>query len=101
MLTLRFAMRAPALGAPATNLYAAAIDMCARAEENHGCLAAVLCERLSLSPLCGGMPPDVAWRYLKRIGGRVPPAAAHSDASSPDGLGDAFTDLMTNLRSSR
>lgn len=40
---LRFDMRAPAMGAPTVDLYAAATEMCAWAE-NHGCLAAVLCE---------------------------------------------------------
>jgi alkanesulfonate monooxygenase SsuD/methylene tetrahydromethanopterin reductase-like flavin-dependent oxidoreductase (luciferase family) len=40
---LRFDMRAPAIGAPAVELYAAATQMCAWAE-GHGCLAAVLCE---------------------------------------------------------
>ena len=43
MFTLRFDMRAPATGAPAVDLYAAAPDMCAWAEQ-HGCLATVLCE---------------------------------------------------------
>jgi alkanesulfonate monooxygenase SsuD/methylene tetrahydromethanopterin reductase-like flavin-dependent oxidoreductase (luciferase family) len=43
MYSIRFDMRAPAFGAPTTDLYAAAIDMCAWAE-HHGCLAAVLCE---------------------------------------------------------
>ena len=40
---LRFDMRAPAMGAPTVDLYAAATEMCAWAE-NHGALAAVLCE---------------------------------------------------------
>ena len=40
---LRFDMRAPAIGAPPVELYAAATDMCAWAE-NHGGLAAVVCE---------------------------------------------------------
>jgi alkanesulfonate monooxygenase SsuD/methylene tetrahydromethanopterin reductase-like flavin-dependent oxidoreductase (luciferase family) len=40
---LRFDMRAPEIGAPTVALYAAATEMCAWAE-NHGCLAAVLCE---------------------------------------------------------
>ncbi len=43
MFTLRFDMRAPAIGAPASDLYAAAIDMAAWAE-TRGCVAAVLCE---------------------------------------------------------
>jgi alkanesulfonate monooxygenase SsuD/methylene tetrahydromethanopterin reductase-like flavin-dependent oxidoreductase (luciferase family) len=40
---MRFDMRAPTIGAPAAELYAAAIEMSAWAE-NRGCLAAVLCE---------------------------------------------------------
>lgn len=43
MFTMRFDMRAPAKGAPAADLYAAALDMCQWAE-THGCLAVVLCE---------------------------------------------------------
>lgn len=43
MFTLRFDMRAPIIGAPSTQLYAAAIEMSAWAEA-HGCLAVVLCE---------------------------------------------------------
>jgi alkanesulfonate monooxygenase SsuD/methylene tetrahydromethanopterin reductase-like flavin-dependent oxidoreductase (luciferase family) len=30
---------------------------------------------LSLSPLCGGLPPEVAWPYLKRVGEVVLPEA--------------------------
>jgi alkanesulfonate monooxygenase SsuD/methylene tetrahydromethanopterin reductase-like flavin-dependent oxidoreductase (luciferase family) len=30
---------------------------------------------LSLSPLCGGLPPEVAWPYLKRVGDVVLPEA--------------------------
>jgi len=30
---------------------------------------------LNLSPLCGGLPPDVAWPYLKRVGEVVLPEA--------------------------
>ncbi len=43
MLTLRFDMRAPAFGAPIGELYAAAIEMCAWAEDR-GALVAVLSE---------------------------------------------------------
>ena len=43
MFTLRFDMRAPDSGAPATDLYAAAIDMCAWAEAR-GAVLAVLSE---------------------------------------------------------
>ena len=25
-------------------------------------------EMLNLSPLCGGVPPEIAWQYLKRVG---------------------------------
>ena len=40
---LLFDMRAPEIGAPTVQLYSAATEMCAWAE-NHGALAAVLCE---------------------------------------------------------
>lgn len=43
LFTLRFDMRAPSFGAPASELYAAASEMSAWAEQ-HGCVAAVLCE---------------------------------------------------------
>lgn len=43
MFTLRFDMRAPSIGAPPTELYAAATEMSAWAE-TRGCLAVVLCE---------------------------------------------------------
>jgi alkanesulfonate monooxygenase SsuD/methylene tetrahydromethanopterin reductase-like flavin-dependent oxidoreductase (luciferase family) len=43
MFTLRFDMRAPDVGAPTSQLYAAAIDMCAWAE-TRGAIAAVLSE---------------------------------------------------------
>lgn len=43
MFTLRFDMRAPSIGAPPTELYAAACDM-AEWAETRGCVAAVLCE---------------------------------------------------------
>ena len=43
MFTMRFDMRAPAFGAPTTELYPAAIEMAAWAEE-HGGLMAVVCE---------------------------------------------------------
>ena len=43
MYSMRSDMRAPEFGAPATELYEAAIDMCERAE-TRGCAAAVICE---------------------------------------------------------
>ena len=43
MFTMRFDMRAPATGAPATELYAAALEMAAWAE-TRGCVSALLCE---------------------------------------------------------
>jgi hypothetical protein len=30
---------------------------------------------LNLSPLCGGLPPEIAWTYLKRVGDAVLPEA--------------------------
>jgi alkanesulfonate monooxygenase SsuD/methylene tetrahydromethanopterin reductase-like flavin-dependent oxidoreductase (luciferase family) len=32
-------------------------------------------EMLNLSPLCGGIPPDIAWPYVKRVGEVVLPEA--------------------------
>jgi alkanesulfonate monooxygenase SsuD/methylene tetrahydromethanopterin reductase-like flavin-dependent oxidoreductase (luciferase family) len=43
MFTMRFDMRAPATGAPAADLYAAALDMAGWGEQ-HGCVSALLCE---------------------------------------------------------
>ncbi len=43
MFTMRFDMRAPDTGAPATELYAAALEMAAWAE-SRGCVSALLCE---------------------------------------------------------
>jgi hypothetical protein len=31
---------------------------------------------LPLHPLCGGLPPDVAWPYLERVVNEVLPAAS-------------------------
>ncbi len=52
---------------------------------------------LNLSPLCGGVPPDIAWPYLKRVGDVVLPEAACTAVGAPkaDGLSDAFTELMS------
>ena len=33
-------------------------------------------EMLNLSPLCGGVPPEIAWKYLKRVGEVVMSEAA-------------------------
>ena len=43
MYSMRFDMRAPDFGAAPTELYEAAVDVCAWAE-TRGCLAAVICE---------------------------------------------------------
>ena len=52
---------------------------------------------LNLSPLCGGVPPGIAWPYLKRVGEVVLPEAARTavDSSKAGGLSDAFTELMS------
>jgi alkanesulfonate monooxygenase SsuD/methylene tetrahydromethanopterin reductase-like flavin-dependent oxidoreductase (luciferase family) len=52
---------------------------------------------LNLSPLCGGMPPGIAWPYLKRVGEVVLPEAARTavDSSKAEGLSEAFTELMS------
>ena len=46
MFSMRFDMRAPEAGAPAKELYAAALDMAEWGEKN-GCVAATLCEHHS------------------------------------------------------
>jgi alkanesulfonate monooxygenase SsuD/methylene tetrahydromethanopterin reductase-like flavin-dependent oxidoreductase (luciferase family) len=48
MFMLRFDMRAPAIGAPTTELYAAAIEMASWAEANGG-LTAVVCEHHAMA----------------------------------------------------
>jgi hypothetical protein len=52
---------------------------------------------LNLSPLCGGLPPDIAWPYLTRVGDVLASAAPHSDAGAgpADTLGTAFDDLIS------
>jgi alkanesulfonate monooxygenase SsuD/methylene tetrahydromethanopterin reductase-like flavin-dependent oxidoreductase (luciferase family) len=52
---------------------------------------------LNLSPLCGGVPPDIAWPYLKRVGDVVLPEAPRSAgySSEADRLSAAFTELMS------
>ena len=56
-------------------------------------------EMLNLSPLCGGLPPRLAWPYLKRIGEVVmPEVAAAKGATSAGGLGDTLTSLLPHAR---
>ena len=48
-------------------------------------------EMLNLSPLCGGLPPDLAWPYLKRVAEVVLPEAAQANgAVSAGGLGECI-----------
>ena len=51
---------------------------------------------LNLSPLCGGLPPRLAWPYLKRVGEVVMPEAARPKALRAGGLGDALTELIVD-----
>jgi hypothetical protein len=37
---------------------------------------------LNLSPLCGGLPPEIAWSYLKRVGEVVVPEAVSERKAS-------------------
>jgi alkanesulfonate monooxygenase SsuD/methylene tetrahydromethanopterin reductase-like flavin-dependent oxidoreductase (luciferase family) len=57
-------------------------------------------EMLNLSPLCGGLLPEVAWPYLERVGEVVLPEAARASgaAASSDGLGDALNELISTKR---
>lgn len=51
---------------------------------------------LNLAPLCGGIPPAIAWRYLERVGSAVVPAAAQP-AADPTGGRDLAADLQQLL----
>lgn len=42
---------------------------------------------LNLSPLCGGLPPDLAWPYLRRFGEVVLPEAARGSGARPRATG--------------
>jgi alkanesulfonate monooxygenase SsuD/methylene tetrahydromethanopterin reductase-like flavin-dependent oxidoreductase (luciferase family) len=56
-------------------------------------------EMLNLSPLCSGLPPDLAWPYLKRVGEVVLPEAALAGSSaSSDGLGEALNELISTTK---
>jgi alkanesulfonate monooxygenase SsuD/methylene tetrahydromethanopterin reductase-like flavin-dependent oxidoreductase (luciferase family) len=54
-------------------------------------------EMLNLSPLCGGLSPDLAWPYLERVGEVVLPEAtrANGASASGDGLADALNGLIS------
>ena len=53
-------------------------------------------EMLNLAPLCGGLPAELAWPYLKRVGENVLPAAARvRGAQGGDGMGEALNELMS------
>ncbi len=47
-------------------------------------------EMLNLSPLCGGLPPDLAWPYLKRVGEVVLPEAAQASGAAERATGLAM-----------
>ena len=51
-------------------------------------------EMLNLSPLCGGLPPDLAWPYLKRVGEDV---MQHVAAGAPTGTGEGLEEALNDL----
>jgi hypothetical protein len=57
-------------------------------------------EMLNLAPLCGGLPPNIAWPYLKRVADVVLPEAGRTTAHTPsdDGPWKALNDLTSNQR---
>jgi hypothetical protein len=57
-------------------------------------------EMLHLAPLCGGLPPEVAWAYLQRVGDMVLPEASRSAPAGTTGdrLGGALNELTSNGR---
>jgi hypothetical protein len=53
-------------------------------------------EMLNLSPLCGGLAPELAWPYLELVGEVVIPAAARTlGTSGGDGMEEALTELIS------
>ncbi|MDH6242828.1 LLM class flavin-dependent oxidoreductase [Mycobacterium sp. OTB74] len=57
-------------------------------------------EMLNLSPLCGGLAPERAWPYLKRVVEQVIPLAARTQVPLQEStLGGALEDLTTTSRS--
>ncbi len=56
-------------------------------------------EILNLSPLCGGLPPEIAWPYLKRAGEVVLPEARKSSPAKT--AGDRVDSALTELLSER
>jgi hypothetical protein len=57
-------------------------------------------EMLNLSPLCGGLSPDLAWPYLKRVVEVVLPEATRATGAtaSGDGLGAALNEMISTKR---
>lgn len=55
---------------------------------------------LNLSPLCGGIPPAIAWPYLKRVAEVVLPEANRTCnvTVSPDDVKDGLTELISTKR---
>ncbi len=46
---------------------------------------------LAMSPLCGGLPPEIAWPYLKRVGEVVLPEASGTSGNSESTLGELLS----------
>jgi alkanesulfonate monooxygenase SsuD/methylene tetrahydromethanopterin reductase-like flavin-dependent oxidoreductase (luciferase family) len=56
-------------------------------------------EMLNLSPLCGGLPPHIAWPYLERVANSVlPEVAAGQIDTRGAGLGEALNNLESTTR---
>lgn len=41
---------------------------------------------LTLAPLCGGLPPDIAWPYLERVANDVVPELAKTKIPQTQGV---------------
>jgi alkanesulfonate monooxygenase SsuD/methylene tetrahydromethanopterin reductase-like flavin-dependent oxidoreductase (luciferase family) len=53
---------------------------------------------LNLSPLCGGMPPEIAWSYLKRVGEVVLPAARRPADQGVETDRAELSELLSNRK---
>jgi hypothetical protein len=53
---------------------------------------------INLVPLCGGIPPAIAWRYLERLGDVVGAVTRQpADAVADGGLSESLQQLLPTV----